>query len=110
LPSAPRNSFWQLFVDTFDDATLQILIAAAVVSLVIGVYDDPTTGYVEGLAILAAVLIVSVVTAVNDYQKESQFRDLSKKGDEQVDVMVMRSGKAKQVRVQELVVGDVVRC
>lgn len=108
LPSAPRNSFWQLFVDTFDDATLQILIAAAVVSLVIGVYDDPTTGYVEGLAILAAVLIVSVVTAVNDYQKESQFRDLSKKGDEQVDVMVMRSGKAKQVRVQELVVGDVV--
>lgn len=69
LPSAPRNSFWQLFVDTFDDATLQILIAAAIVSLVIGVYDDPTTGYVEGLAILAAVLIVSVVTAVNDYQK-----------------------------------------
>lgn len=108
LPSAPRNSFWQLFVDTFDDATLQILIAAAIVSLVIGVYDDPTTGYVEGLAILAAVLIVSVVTAVNDYQKESQFRDLSKKGDEDVDVVVMRSGKAKQIRVQKLVVGDVV--
>lgn len=108
LPSAPRNSFWQLFVDTFDDATLQILIAAAIVSLVIGVYDDPATGYVEGLAIIAAVLIVSVVTAVNDYQKESQFRDLSQKDEEEVDVLVMRSGKAKQIRVQELVVGDVV--
>jgi magnesium-transporting ATPase (P-type) len=107
LPSAPRNSFWQLFVDTFDDATLQILIAAAIVSLVIGVYDDPATGYVEGLAILAAVLIVSVVTAVNDYQKESQFRDLSKANDE-VDVLVMRSGKATQIGVEELVVGDVV--
>lgn len=108
LPSAPRNSFWQLFVDTFDDATLQILIAAAIVSLVVGVYDDPTTGYVEGMAILAAVLIVSVVTAVNDYKKESQFRDLSQANDEDVDVVVMRSGKAKQVRVGELVVGDVV--
>jgi Ca2+-transporting ATPase len=108
LPSSPRNSFWQLFVDTFDDATLQILIAAAIVSLVIGVYDDPTTGYVEGMAILAAVLIVSVVTAVNDYNKESQFRDLSQVNDEDVDVVVMRSGNAKQVRVGELVVGDVV--
>jgi P-type Ca2+ transporter type 2C len=108
LPSSPRKSFWQLFIDTFDDATLQILIVSAIVSLVIGIYDDPTTGYVEGLAILAAVFIVSVVTAVNDYQKESQFRDLSKKGDEEVDVVVMRSGKAKQIPVQELVVGDVV--
>jgi magnesium-transporting ATPase (P-type) len=64
---------------------------------------------VEGWAILAAVLIVSVVTAVNDCQKESQFReDLSKKGDEDVDVVVMRPGKAKQIRVQKLVVGDVV--
>ena len=55
LPAAPRKTFWQLFVDSFDDATLQILIVAAIVSLAIGIYDDPTTGYVEGLAILAAV-------------------------------------------------------
>jgi P-type Ca2+ transporter type 2C len=108
LPSSPRKSFWQLFIDTFEDATLQILIAAAIISLIIGIYDDPTTGYVEGLAILAAVMIVSVVTAVNDYQKESQFRDLSKKGDEEIDVVVIRSGKVKQIRVQELVVADVV--
>mmetsp|Transcript_26687 Transcript_26687/g.39463 ORF Transcript_26687/g.39463 Transcript_26687/m.39463 type:complete len:1059 (-) Transcript_26687:52-3228(-) len=107
LPAAPRNSFWQLFVDTFDDATLQILIAAAVVSLCIGIYDDPTTGYVEGLAILAAVLIVSVVTAVNDYQKESQFRDLSAANDD-IDVVVIRSGKATQISVHDIVVGDVV--
>lgn len=108
LPSAPRASFWQLFVDTFDDATLQILIAAAIVSLVIGVYDDPATGYVEGCAILAACLIVSVVTAVNDYQKESQFRDLSKANDD-IDVLVIRDGgKAKQISVADIVVGDIV--
>lgn len=107
LPSAPRKTFWQLFVDTFDDATLQILIVAAIVSLAIGIYDDPTTGYVEGLAILAAVLIVSVVTAVNDYQKELQFRELSAANDD-VDVLVIRGGHAKQIPVADLVVGDVV--
>jgi len=107
LPAAPRKTFWQLFVDSFDDATLQILIVAAIVSLAIGIYDDPTTGYVEGLAILAAVLIVSVVTAVNDYQKELQFRELSAANDD-VDVLVIRGGHAKQIPVADIVVGDVV--
>ena len=107
LPASPRKSFFQLFIDTFDDATLQILIVAAIVSLVIGIYDDPATGYVEGVAILAACLIVSVVTAINDYQKESQFRELSAVNDE-IDVVVVRSGKFHNIPVGELVVGDIV--
>ena len=107
LPAAPRNTFWDLFVETFDDATLQILIVAALVSLAIGIYDDPTTGYVEGCAILAAVLVVSVVTAANDYQKESQFRELSQENDK-VDVVVLRAGSHWQIPVHEIVVGDVV--
>lgn len=107
LPSSPRKTFWQFFVDTFDDATLQILIVAAIVSLVIGIYDDPATGYVEGMAILAACLIVSVVTALNDYQKESQFRELSAANDE-VDVVVVRSGKFQSIKIDDIVVGDIV--
>ena len=107
LPSTPRQSFWQLFVDTFDDATLQILIVAAIVSLVIGIYDDPEVGYVEGMAILAACLIVSVVTAINDYQKETQFRELSAANDE-TDVLVIRSGQFRKVPVDEIVVGDLI--
>jgi len=107
LPSTPRQSFWQLFVDTFDDATLQILIVAAIVSLAIGIYDDPEVGYVEGMAILSACLVVSVVTALNDYQKETQFRELSAANDE-VDVKVIRSGKFQKVPVADLVVGDLI--
>lgn len=107
LPSTPRQSFWQLFVDTFDDATLQILIVAAIVSLAIGIYDDPEVGYVEGMAILAACLIVSVVTAMNDYQKETQFRELSAANDE-VDVLAIRSGKFQKVPVGDIVVGDLI--
>lgn len=108
LPSAPRKSFTELFIDTFDDATLQILIVAALVSLAVGMYDDPTAGYVEGCAILVAVLVVSFVTAANDYQKESQFRELSAKTNESVDVVVRRNGVFWQIHVAEIVVGDVV--
>ena len=107
MPATPRKDFWTLFVETFDDATLQILIVAAVVSLAIGLYDDPATGYVEGCAILAACLIVSVVTAINDYQKESQFRQLSVANDA-IDVVVIRDGLHWQIPVHEIVVGDLV--
>eukprot|EP00980_Cylindrotheca_fusiformis_P031423 scaffold26343_cov181-Cylindrotheca_fusiformis.AAC.2 len=107
LPSTPRKSFWQLFVDTFDDATLQILIVAAMVSLIIGIYDNPSTGYVEGCAILAACLIVSVVTALNDYQKETQFRELSAANDD-VDIKVFRSGEFKTIPVGDIVLGDLI--
>ena len=92
LPFSPRKSFWQLLVDTFDDNTLQILIAAAVVSLAVGLYDDPATGYIEGVAILSAVLIESFVTAINDDQKERQFRELSAVNDA-VNIVVLRSGR-----------------
>lgn len=107
MPATPRKDFWTLFVETFDDATLQILIVAAVVSLSIGLYDDPATGYVEGCAILAACLIVSVVTAINDYQKESQFRQLSVANDA-IDVVVIRDGLHWQIAVHDIVVGDLV--
>jgi hypothetical protein len=34
-------------------------------------------GWIEGAAILAAVMLVSTVTALNDYNKEQQFAALS---------------------------------
>lgn len=108
LPLAPRKQFFQLFMETFEDGTLQILIASAVVSLAVGLYSDPAAGYVEGCAILSACLIVSIVTSANDYQKESQFRELSKTHDASLDVVVRRSGGFWQVPVTEIVVGDLV--
>lgn len=108
IPSAPRKSFWELFIATFDDATLQILMVAALVSLAIGLYDDPTTGYVEGCAILAAIFVVSLVTAANDYQKESQFRELSAAHDRTVDVVVRRQDTYWQIPLTDIVVGDLV--
>jgi calcium-translocating P-type ATPase len=108
LPSSPRKTWFQLFVDSFNDETVQILIAAAIVSLLVGIYDDPTTGYVEGCAILAAVLVVSIVTACNDYQKETQFRALSKANDD-VQVLVKRdNNRVVSIPVDEIVLGDVI--
>lgn len=65
------------------------------------------TGWSEGVAILFGVMLVAVVTSINNYTKEKQFRALSAKNDD-VMVKVLRDGKPDQVPVGEISVGEVV--
>ena len=57
-----------------------------------------TQGWIEGVAILIAVLIVALVTASNDYSKELQFRALEKSSEEEDRAMVLRDGEISMVR------------
>ena len=54
----------------FEDSTVIVLMVSAIVSLAVGLYESLATGWIEGSAILAAVVIVAVVTATNDFMKE----------------------------------------
>lgn len=91
-----------MFLESFQDATLIVLIVAAVVSLGVGMIEDPKKGWIEGAAILFAVLLVAVVTASNNYNKESQFRKLNAKKDD-IKVGVLRNGLATMLDVKKLV-------
>ena len=79
-----------------------MLTIAAVISLSVGIYEDihnverdiygrriPGVKWVEGVAIIAAVVLVVIVGSVNDFQKEKQFRSLNAKKDNRC-VMVNR--------------------
>ncbi|DBA03450.1 TPA: hypothetical protein N0F65_002858, partial [Lagenidium giganteum] len=107
FPEAPMKSLFKLFIESLQDTTLIILMAAAVTSLVTGLIEHPTYGWSEGVAILSGVFLVACVTAVNNYSKEKQFRALSAKNDD-VQVKVVRNGKPDQVSVTEINVGDIV--
>lgn len=67
------------------------------------------TAWIEGVAILACVIVVVLVTAINDYSKERQFRSLQEKIETGQTFSVMRDGEAKDVPVSDIVVGDVLR-
>ncbi|CAN0237611.1 unnamed protein product, partial [Hapterophycus canaliculatus] len=97
FPEMPMKGFCMLFFESFNDTILLVLIAAAVVSLVIGLIEHPDVvshsfGWIDGVAILMAVLIVALVTAGNDYSKELQFRALEKTSEEGNRSMVLRDG------------------
>lgn len=77
----PPKSFVALMFDAIQDKTLIILIIAALLSMVLGltVEEQKNIAWIEGAAILVAVFIVVIVTAINDWTKERQFRGLQKK-------------------------------
>jgi Ca2+-transporting ATPase len=89
LPERKSKSLLQLMWIALMDKVLLLLSAAAVISLALGLYqtfgikrlpgEGPSVEWVEGVAIIVAVLIVVVVGAGNDYQKEKQFVNLNKK-------------------------------
>eukprot|EP01138_Halocafeteria_seosinensis_P008652 gb/GECG01008843.1/.p1 GENE.gb/GECG01008843.1/~~gb/GECG01008843.1/.p1 ORF type:complete len:1219 (+),score=193.52 gb/GECG01008843.1/:1-3657(+) len=111
LPSRPFDSFWKLFKDAFKDPVLIILMIAAVISLGIGAYEQVSTGeqaWVDGVAILIAVLIVSLVSAGNDYKKQLQFLKLESASDSELRVTVVRNGHKVEVQSPDIVVGDVI--
>lgn len=71
-------SLLELVVAALSDATVATLLVAGVLSLGLDLaYGDGPNDWVEGAAILAAVAVVVLVTAGNDFQKEKQFRELS---------------------------------
>jgi magnesium-transporting ATPase (P-type) len=64
-----RITFFEFAWEAFKDLTLRVLLFFGVVSLFIGIFFDkhPEIGWIEGFAIIAAVFIVIMVTAINDY-------------------------------------------
>jgi Ca2+ transporting ATPase len=86
-----------LLLEAMKDTTMIVLCVAAAVSLGLSFYHteivspcedfDPhnpivkkgkdSAEFIESLAILVAVMIVSNVTAANDFSKEKQFRKLN---------------------------------
>lgn len=116
LPEKKAKSIFELMWITYNDKVLILLSIAAAVSLAVGLYQTfgtkhdashPPIEWVEGVAIIAAILIVVIVGSLNDWQKERQFVKLNKKKEDR-DVNVIRSGKTMEISVFDILVGDVV--
>eukprot|EP00123_Amoebidium_parasiticum_P014394 comp22478_c0_seq1/m.33887 comp22478_c0_seq1/g.33887 ORF comp22478_c0_seq1/g.33887 comp22478_c0_seq1/m.33887 type:complete len:1148 (-) comp22478_c0_seq1:453-3896(-) len=108
IPVPPPKTLLQLMWDALQDPILIILMVAGVVSLILGVTfeEDKSTGWIEGFAILVAVLVVTLVASLNDYQKERQFRKLNAVK-EDYKISVIRDGQSMQISKFGILVGDI---
>ncbi|KAI9449867.1 calcium-translocating P-type ATPase [Lactarius psammicola] len=115
LPQRQSKSLLQLMWLAFQDKVTVLLSIAAIVSLALGLFQDfgttrpegkPPVDWVEGVAIIAAILIVIAVGSLNDWQKERQFQALNEKKEDRL-IKVIRDGRERQICVHQVVVGDV---
>lgn len=111
LPKRPSPSLLSLMLRALQDRTLTMLCIAATISLAIGIYEDIADihklAWIEGVAIMLAVIAVVLVNSINDYEKEKQFRKLS---DINADrpVTIQGGDGRRQVSVFDMLVGDLV--
>ncbi|KKZ68561.1 Ca2+-transporting ATPase [[Emmonsia] crescens] len=113
LPAKKAKSIWELAWIAYNDKVLILLSVAAAISLALGIYqsitaaeNEPRIQWVEGVAIIVAIVVVVVVGAANDWQKERQFVRLNKKKEDR-SVKVIRSGKSVEISVYDILAGDV---
>lgn len=116
LPDKKTRSIWELAWSTYNDKVLILLTIAAVVSLALGLYQtfgqqhdsgEARVEWVEGVAIMVAIVVVVVVGTINDWQMERQFQALNAKNEAR-NVKVIRSGKSQEISVYDIMVGDLV--
>jgi len=118
LPPRRHKAFYEFVMDACEDATVQILAVAALVAIIFGIIEATqheegegegqggAPAWLEGVAIVIAIILVIFVGAINDWTKDKKFRELESDV-EQRDAKVIRNGTKTIVSVYDLLVGDV---
>jgi len=109
LREIPTKGFFVLWFSNLKDPIIIMLMAAALVSTILGVAvpsEREQSAWTEGVAIWVAVLVVSLVGAGNDWHKDRQFQKLNAQKDV-IEIKVVRGGKQTLVKNTDIVVGDI---
>ncbi|KAK2612614.1 plasma membrane calcium [Conoideocrella luteorostrata] len=115
IPLKKAKGIFELMMIALSDKVLILLCVVATISLVLGLYQtffqphlpgQPRIEWVDSVTIMAAVLIVVVTGAVNDYQKEKQFTRLVRKTEDRT-IKAIRSGQPTEISVFDILVGDI---
>ena len=99
LSEVQAASPWAIFVDQFKSMVIGVLAVAAALSLFMG-------EIVQGLAVLGAILVNTVIGFVTEWKAVRSMEALRRLGT--VEARVVRDGDSTVVDAEELVPGDVV--
>jgi len=106
----PVPPFCSYVWEALEDLMVRILIAAAIVQIVLGATlgEDPSKDWIDGLSIIFAILVVTLVGSITNYQKENKFHELNNIQNEGTKYKVIRNGYPNDLSSDDLLVGDLI--
>ena len=113
LTPLPREPLWKKFLAKFNEPIIKILLAAALLSMVVDlfklIYGSGAQGhpFVEGLAVMVAVILATGVAFLSEYKSDREFEALNAHKDS-LQVKVQRDGAVHTIPLEDTLVGDVV--
>ncbi|MEA4849478.1 MAG: cation-translocating P-type ATPase [Clostridiaceae bacterium] len=99
LKGKPKESLISLFLGQLKDMLIYILLAAAVITILIGEYAD-------AIIILLVVILNAVIGVIQEYKAGKAIEALQKMTTPRA--LVRRDGDVKEINSEELVPGDIV--
>ncbi|OHS98911.1 calcium-translocating P-type ATPase, PMCA-type family protein [Tritrichomonas foetus] len=115
LPDPPTKSWWRMFWEAFQNLTLQILVVAAVITLVLNAVFSPDHGggsdsrfldFIDPISIFVAVIVVAGVQAQTNHVQQNSFVEINKLKNT-FNINVIRAGEETQIVNTDLLVGDI---
>ena len=104
LTPPERTPLWKLYLDKYRDPIIQILLAAALVSLALAFIEND---FMETIGIIAAIIIATTVGFYFECDAARRFNVLTTMNEDQM-VKVRREGHVTEVRRRDIVVGDII--
>lgn len=99
IKGTKKKSLVAMFFAQMQDALIYVLLAATVITFIIGEYTD-------SIIILSVVLINAIIGVVQEYKAEQAIEALQKMSNPKT--MVRREGASQEIDSEDLVPGDVV--
>ena len=107
----PVPPFCSYVCEALEDLMIRILIVAAVIQIILGatpLSEDPTKDWIDGFSIIIAVLVVTIVGSVTNYQKETKFHELNATQNEGTMYKVIRNSVPIDIKSDDILVGDLI--
>ena len=105
LAEEKKESLLLIFIKQFNDPMIYILIAAAVISAVVGILES-STDWVDSIIIAFVILMNSTIGTVQENNANKAMEALKKMSSP--TAIVRRDGKISEIKASELVKGDIV--
>lgn len=105
-----RDPWWKMYLETFEDPIIRLLLIAIGLSMLITGYKYFTEGHLEWyepVGVMIAVFLATYIGFINTWKAMKQFDVLNQiNGD--IPVTVVRNGNITQIPKSEVVVNDIV--